>query len=130
MTLGVRSNALRGLEAPTMKRPVESSRDPFRLARGINSRLENARLSASFLGGEWLLNGEPTPSAQMSAHVAKLLKEMFDADNLVDGDGRVYFITTELVADVLQALAALVLKEQVHSFTPTTGENNGVRRAR
>ena len=99
-----------------MSKPTEASRDPFRLARRIDSWLERDALDTAFHDGQWHRHGEPIHPDDMRALVTRYLKTIFDADNLVDAEGRVQIITHAFVTDVLQALSAVALDAMVYDI--------------
>jgi hypothetical protein len=83
---------------------MERATDPFKLARRID---EGLNFGFSEDGWYWRFLGEEVRNDYVRARIAGLLKEVFDADPIIDDEGRVREVTTELVDNVMLALSAL-----------------------
>lgn len=82
--------------------PRESVLDPFKLARHLAPQFPLA-----FAAGHWNDHGGSTVTLDHArAVVARQLKAVFDGNRLVDANGRVHWVTAQLVESVLLALAA------------------------
>ena len=95
----------------TRKFPLEKASDPFKIARAIALKVSESLI---FMTTGWHGEGLPPGKDKMSDEfvnglIAWQIKKLFDRDYLVDEEGRVKFVTRELVADVRMALVALAI---------------------